>query len=60
MIELIREHKISISPTILDTPNYLDVSYAPDALKNVAIPMIDNINALNNMEKIFHVTAKMH
>lgn len=53
MIELIREHKISISPTILDTPNYLDVSYAPDALKNVAITMIDNINAVNNMEKIF-------
>lgn len=53
MVDLIREHKISISPTILDTPNYLDVSYAPDTLKNVAVTMIENINPLNNMEKTF-------
>lgn len=53
MIDLIRKYNVSINSIILDTPDYLDVSYAPDLLKNKAIEIIETIEPRNGMEKTF-------
>ena len=59
MIDLIRKYNVSINSIILDTPDYLDVSYAPDLLKNKAIEIIETIEPRNGMEKTFMRDCKM-
>jgi predicted kinase len=53
MIELARKYNAKLSAIILDTPDYLDVSYAPEKLKQHAINVIENITPQNKTEKTF-------
>lgn len=53
MIELTRKYNAKLSAIILDTPDYLDVSYAPEKLKQHAINVIENITPQNKTEKTF-------
>ena len=45
MVNLSSELNCNINAIILDTPPYLDVRNAPEALKDAALQMVDNIEA---------------